>query len=153
MASLIRAGTRVPTLYPLRRRTALLGLGALAAAGLATLAQRSNLGYTRPVTLPHWGYNPITRPLVLHRSLSSLFSSISSIPANSPMASLTPPQAAPSWTHSPEDVTRITNEMIEKDRKLMDKIAALDDAECTFDSVRGISFYAACVLIRALSRI
>ncbi|EKM49553.1 uncharacterized protein PHACADRAFT_265095 [Phanerochaete carnosa HHB-10118-sp] len=54
------------------------------------------------------------------------------------MASLTPPQPAPSWTHSPEDVRRIAKELIDNDRKLMDKISSLPPEECTFDSVRDL---------------
>ncbi|KAJ3555465.1 hypothetical protein NM688_g2565 [Phlebia brevispora] len=51
------------------------------------------------------------------------------------MSALVPPQPAPAWTHSPEDVARITQETIDKDRKLMDKIAALKESDCTFDTV------------------
>ncbi|THH01901.1 hypothetical protein EW026_g869 [Hermanssonia centrifuga] len=51
------------------------------------------------------------------------------------MASLTPPQATLSWTHSPEDVHRITKETIAKDRELMNKIAALSPSECNFETV------------------
>jgi hypothetical protein len=52
------------------------------------------------------------------------------------MTSLTPPQPAPSWSHSPEEIRRLTKELIEKDKKVMDEIAALRAEECNFDSVR-----------------
>ena len=52
------------------------------------------------------------------------------------MSALVPPQDPPSWTHTPEEVTKINNELIEEDRKRMDKIAALPESECTFESVR-----------------
>ncbi|TRM63928.1 hypothetical protein BD626DRAFT_547704 [Schizophyllum amplum] len=51
------------------------------------------------------------------------------------MASLTPPQPAPTWTHSAEDIMRLTKEAIEADRTHQDKVAALAEADCNFDSV------------------
>ncbi|KAF7792616.1 hypothetical protein EIP86_003713 [Pleurotus ostreatoroseus] len=129
MAHLVRAGSRAATLSLLRRRT-LLGIGALAAAGLATLAQRHvSFGYTRFKVTPSASRLHFTP----HRSFSSLFSSISDSAA---MSSLTPPQPAPSWTHSPEDVARITKETIDKDRKLTDEVAALKESDCTFENLR-----------------
>ncbi|KAF9013473.1 hypothetical protein BDQ17DRAFT_1231331 [Cyathus striatus] len=49
--------------------------------------------------------------------------------------SLTPPQPAPQWNHSAEDITKITKELIEKDRKFQDKIGALNAKDCNFDSL------------------
>ncbi|EMD39827.1 hypothetical protein CERSUDRAFT_81164 [Gelatoporia subvermispora B] len=51
------------------------------------------------------------------------------------MASLTPPQSAPVWTHSAEDVLRLTKEAIAEERELQDKVAALKPEECSFESV------------------
>ncbi|KAI0050407.1 metallopeptidase MepB [Auriscalpium vulgare] len=51
------------------------------------------------------------------------------------MASLTPPQPAPSWSHSAKEILDLTKEAIEKERTLQDKIAALPDEEATFESV------------------
>ncbi|KAF7314180.1 Thimet oligopeptidase [Mycena kentingensis (nom. inval.)] len=48
---------------------------------------------------------------------------------------MTPPQPPPSWTHTPADVLRLTKEIIEKDKAINDKIAALPSAECNFESV------------------
>lgn len=129
------------------RRRSVLGIGALAAAGLATLTQKSiglGFGCTRcqlleQVTPPAWLVAPAH---VLHRSqstLSSLFAPLSSISGSSDssaMAALTPPQAAPKWTHSPEDVRRIAKESIDKHRQLVDKISVLPPDECNFESVR-----------------
>lgn len=50
------------------------------------------------------------------------------------MASLTPPQPPPTWTHSADDVLRLTKEAIQKDKAALDKVAALKPEECTFDS-------------------
>ncbi|KAF8895394.1 hypothetical protein BD779DRAFT_1660241 [Infundibulicybe gibba] len=48
---------------------------------------------------------------------------------------ITPPQPPPAWDHSPEDVTKLTKEIIEKDRALQDKIGALKPEECDFSSL------------------
>ncbi|KZT12028.1 Metalloprotease [Laetiporus sulphureus 93-53] len=51
------------------------------------------------------------------------------------MASLTPPQPPPSWTHSAEQVLELTKDAIAKDRELKDSVAALPSADCNFPSV------------------
>ncbi|KAJ8501920.1 hypothetical protein ONZ51_g322 [Trametes cubensis] len=51
------------------------------------------------------------------------------------MATLTPPQAAPKWTHTPEEVIRLTKEALAKYSIIEDSVAALTPAECTFESV------------------
>lgn len=52
------------------------------------------------------------------------------------MASLTPYQAAPSWTHSASDVLVLTKEAIRRDWELLNKVASLAPADCNFASVR-----------------
>ena len=52
------------------------------------------------------------------------------------MTLLNPPQSAPSWTHSPDDLIRITKEAIEQHRKIADEVASIKDADCTFENVR-----------------
>ncbi|KAF7792617.1 hypothetical protein EIP86_003714 [Pleurotus ostreatoroseus] len=52
------------------------------------------------------------------------------------MVFLDPPQSAPSWTHSPDDVIRIAKEAIEQHRKVADEVASIKDADCTFDNLR-----------------
>ena len=52
------------------------------------------------------------------------------------MSNLTPPQAPATWTHTPEQVTTLINELIAKDRALWDKVGSLRPEECTFESVR-----------------
>ncbi|KJA24053.1 hypothetical protein HYPSUDRAFT_53952 [Hypholoma sublateritium FD-334 SS-4] len=49
--------------------------------------------------------------------------------------SITPPQAAPIWKHSAEDITKVTKESIEEYRKVMDKIGGLEPNACTFESL------------------
>lgn len=53
------------------------------------------------------------------------------------MTALTPPQVAPSWTLTPEDVRKVTKETLEQDKQWLDKIARLPPSECNFDSVSG----------------
>lgn len=52
------------------------------------------------------------------------------------MTNLTPPQAPATWTHTPEQLTKLIDETIAKDRALWDKIGSLPPEECTFESVR-----------------
>ena len=42
------------------------------------------------------------------------------------MSTLTPPQPAPVWNHSAEDILRLTKEAIERDRAVQDKVGALE---------------------------
>lgn len=51
------------------------------------------------------------------------------------MTALIPPQVAPSWTLTPEDVRRVAKETVEQDTQCLDKIARLPASECNFDSV------------------
>jgi len=57
------------------------------------------------------------------------------------MSNLTPPQAPAIWTHTPEQVTTLTNELIAKDRALWDKVGSLPPEECTFESVCPLSVF------------
>jgi hypothetical protein len=127
------------------RRIALsVGCGLLA-AGLATrwearaafraiaTSRQTILGVTNTAySVPLW--RTATR---FSSSLSSIFASSSLSPSN--MASLTPPQPPPVWTHTPEDVLNLTKEAIEKDRGVQDRVAKLFASECTFDTVRHLS--------------
>ena len=79
-----------------------------------------------------WAGSPLYRS---QSTLSGWLSSSSSI--SDQMASLTPPIPPPSWTHTPEEVLKITKDVIAKDRELMDKIAALPASECNFATVRN----------------
>ena len=51
------------------------------------------------------------------------------------MSSLIPPQPPATWTHTPEQVTTLINELIVKGRAFWDKIGSLPAEECTFESV------------------
>ncbi|EGN98007.1 hypothetical protein SERLA73DRAFT_109304 [Serpula lacrymans var. lacrymans S7.3] len=51
------------------------------------------------------------------------------------MPSITPPQAAPSWSHTPEQVLSLTKDAIAKYTEVLDKVAALPASGCNFESV------------------
>ncbi|CAL1713196.1 unnamed protein product [Somion occarium] len=51
------------------------------------------------------------------------------------MASLTPPQSPPKWTHTAKEILDLTKEQIEKHKVAEDKVAALPPSECSFESV------------------
>ncbi|KDQ54110.1 hypothetical protein JAAARDRAFT_136150 [Jaapia argillacea MUCL 33604] len=51
------------------------------------------------------------------------------------MSTIKPPQAPPSWSHSAEDIVRLTKEALAKDKALLDQIAALPPKECNFSSL------------------
>ena len=77
-----------------------------------------------------------TRTHPIFRRLSIDFRSTSFLVATVTMApSLVPPQPAPSWDHSPQDIKRLTADLIVKDRALSDSVGALKPDECNFKSV------------------
>jgi hypothetical protein len=51
-----------------------------------------------------------------------------------PMA-LSPPQAAPEWNHTPEEMKKLAQDTIAKDKAVKDKVGASTPEECTFSSV------------------
>lgn len=56
------------------------------------------------------------------------------------MLSAKPPQEAPSWTHTPEDVRKSAKEAIEQDKLLLNEVASLANSECNFESVSWKEF-------------
>jgi len=48
---------------------------------------------------------------------------------------LTPPQPAPVWNHTAEQILSLTKEAIERDREVQNKVAALDPKDANFESV------------------
>ena len=121
----------------LRRRPMLgvaVGVGALAALRQTLPGAGVHLNSIQLVT-------PLLHParalngLSHYRSQSTLSGLFSLSPADSIMASLNPPQAAPKWTHTPEDVLKLTEDAIAEYRALEDRVAALKPEECNFESV------------------
>lgn len=135
----LRAGAQhLPVLFQPTRRT-FLGWGGALAVGLAAVNWRSIAGgdiRAGPTLTAFRSLRPLNfRVISTTHSPLSLFSAISS---NSPMA-LTPPQPPPAWDHSAEDITRLTKELIEKDRAAQDKVGSLAPKDCNFNSVRKLS--------------
>jgi hypothetical protein len=64
------------------------------------------------------------------------------------MANLTPPQQAPVWGHTPEDVIKLTKEAIGKDREVQDRVAKLPASECNFDTVSPSTSFLTCLFTR-----
>lgn len=131
----LRAGsTRLS--YLTRRQRSLLAISSIGAltATLGAVNWRSiTHGHGQHAT-----YRVLVTPsTIFRRSLHSaqgLFSALN-FNASDTMASLTPPQAAPTWTHSAEDVMKLTKEAIEEDRKVQNKVAAIAPKDCGFASV------------------
>ena len=138
MALSTRAGTRVA--MPFMRKRTLLGFGALA-AGIAMVHKTELAGTSLQLAVGSMrlsGSTPLRIPHRLiyrsHSTLSGLFSSISSSSTN--MATLTPPHAAPKWTHSAQEILDLTKAEIANHKAAEDKVAALAPSECNFESVR-----------------
>jgi hypothetical protein len=66
-------------------------------------------------------------------TLSGIFDTSSLSTSN--MSNLTPPQPPPMWTHTPEDLLRLTKGAIEEDRRVQDQVAKLPASECNFNTV------------------
>jgi hypothetical protein len=50
--------------------------------------------------------------------------------------SMEPPQPLPRWNHSAEEIVKLTEEAIERDRKAMDRISTVPVNECGYNTVR-----------------
>jgi hypothetical protein len=126
----LHAGSRrLP--YPLHPRTFLSLGGALAVGFVAFKCNwRSNGNFRSESTLRCASRLLRIRPI---STLNIPFSWPSAISFDIQM-SLVPPQAPPSWNHSAEDITRLTNEFIARDRAVEDKVGALAPKDCNFQS-------------------
>ena len=56
------------------------------------------------------------------------------------MASLVPPQPAPKWTHTAQEILDLTKAAIAKHKEAEDKVAGLSPEESNFESVRIQTF-------------
>ena len=155
MHSMYHAVTRQP------RRIAALSVGCgLLAVGLATRWEtrtafrsitagrhrHSILGLCGRVTQTPYSVPVLRTALRLFSTtptLSSIFDTSSLSSFN--MANLTPPQPPPVWTHTPEDVLRLTKEAIDKDRDVQDRVAKLPVSKCNFDTVSATSIHAVAI--------
>lgn len=103
-----------------------------------SVSTSSGRGITRTVTprSPRWTCDEYIHARAHGiRSLATIAPIFSLKNDDAKMSNLTPPQAPPTWTHTPEQVTSLINELITKDRAIWDKIGSLSQEDCTFDSV------------------
>jgi len=116
------------------RQNQLTGLGVL--LGLATVhVKRLTVGSSaRYIQLQ---VEAVT-PHALSRSLHSAQGFLSVLTSTDTMASLIPPQLSPTWTHTADDVTRLTKEVIAQDRSVQDRVAALAPDDCNMASVSSM---------------
>ncbi|KAJ7254409.1 hypothetical protein B0H12DRAFT_1115452 [Mycena haematopus] len=105
-----------------------LAIGA-AAVGLRSIPSAGNgIRSFRMVTPPN--YTSIVQSFSRPRSFSAL-----SFTTASPSMAITPPQPPPEWTHTADDIARLTKESIDSHRAVEDKIGALPPSECTYESL------------------
>lgn len=120
-----------------RRSCSLLVVGL--ALGLATTRlepMRSIAGFRHFIAPPrfvHPSLKTVTRLFSVSSASSGIFDTSSFSSSN--MVNLKPPQPAPAWGHTPEDVIKLTKEAIDKDRDVQDRVAKLPASECNFDTV------------------
>jgi len=145
----LRAGSqRLPSL--LRPRTFICWGGALAAGFAAVKSNWRSIG-NGDIRL---GSGEFTLQYSLFRSLNltrALSTTVFPFSVNTQM-SLTPPQAPPSWNHSPGDITRLTKEFIAQDRVVEDKVGALAAEDCNFQSASILALYQCFILIVTIFR-
>ncbi|ESK89011.1 metallopeptidase [Moniliophthora roreri MCA 2997] len=99
------------------------------AVGLAAVALRSSINTTTPGDFRN-GTTMLMRGIrVLHSRPPLSFLSQSPF-----KMSVKPPQAPPSWNHSPEEIAKITEQLIKENRAVQDKIGSLPEKECNFQS-------------------
>jgi len=132
----LRAGRRCPlTLTPRSRAT--IGWGGVLVAGLAAVGWRSISGHVScgDTRTRYWTQSSLH--FARHWFSTSISQNRLSFPS-SPFYSdmvITPPQAAPQWNHSVEDIQKSTKDAIEAYRKGLDSVGGLARDDCTFESV------------------
>ena len=114
------------------RRTT-VGWGSAIAIGLVAASWRSISSHVSGGDIRgRCSINPRHALRAFSSSASHLYFSLTTTTS----MAITPPQAAPSWEHTTEDISSLTKQSIEKYRAVMDKVGALDPKDCTFESVR-----------------
>ena len=67
--------------------------------------------------------------------------------SSSSMSSITPLQAPPTWSHTPEELLELTKQALDRVKRIYDEVSALDAKDCNFESV---STYNSGLIISAL---
>ncbi|KAF8908911.1 metallopeptidase MepB [Gymnopilus junonius] len=109
-------------------RKTTFGWGGAFAVGLAAVSWRSISSHVSGGDIR--GRYSINALRAFSSSTSHLFFSLTT---TSTMA-IAPPQAAPTWEHTTNDISSLTKQSIEKYRTVMDKVGALDPKDSTFES-------------------
>lgn len=134
MMALRPGSVRLSVLARQRSFIGISGIGALT-IGLVAANWRPGSTYGRI-------YPVVTQSINMIRSMHSVQGLLSALTFTSTnyMTSLIPPQPAPIWTHSADDVMRLTKEAIAEDREVQNKVAALPPQDCNFASVSQLRF-------------
>ena len=150
MYAVARSGSSVTKWRQPRRSCSLLAVGL--ALGLATtrLGPHGSIAGFRHFITPtsrfvHPGLKAVTRLFSVSSASSGIFDTSSSSSSN--LANLTPPQPAPVWRHTPEDVIKLTKEAIDKDREVQDRVGKLPASECNFDTVSPSATFLTCLFM------
>jgi hypothetical protein len=127
-------------LHPKWPRRNMLQWGGMLAVGVAAVGLRSitSGGRSSVVTPLSTLTTPSFKYIRHNLKAFSRRSSFSTITSTSRAMGITPPQPPPEWTHTPEDVGRLTKEAIDSHRAVEDQIGALQPSDCTYESVSGL---------------
>ncbi|KAJ7794145.1 hypothetical protein B0H14DRAFT_2923888 [Mycena olivaceomarginata] len=124
-------------LHPKWPRRNMLQWGGMLAVGVAAVGLRSitSGGRSSVVTPLSTLTTPSFKYIRHNLKAFSRRSSFSTITSTSRAMGITPPQPPPEWTHTPEDVGRLTKEAIDSHRAVEDQIGALQPSDCTYESL------------------
>ncbi|KAJ7366807.1 metallopeptidase MepB [Mycena albidolilacea] len=124
-------------LHPKWPRRNMLQWGGMLAVGVAAVGLRSitSGGRSSVVTPLSTLTTPSLKYIRHNLKAFSKRSSFSTITSTSRAMGITPPQPPPEWTHTPEDVGRLTKEAIDSHRAVENQIGALQPSDCTYESV------------------
>ncbi|KAJ7935586.1 metallopeptidase MepB [Mycena leptocephala] len=109
-----------------------VGIAAVGFRSLATTSSSFRSGLVTQYTLHTSGLGRTLFGRFNFGIRPSFFSTI--IITSTPM-SIPPPQPPPEWTHTPDDVAKLTKQAIATHKAVEDKISALKSSECTYESV------------------
>ena len=137
----LRCSSCLPKLSLSVNRRTFYSLGALAASvavgvrhGRPFVPQRIISGTHIIYHYSNTYFTPL-RNLASFGSCRTLF--LPTSPDMSHISTVKLPQEPLKWTHTPEEVISLTKEQIDADRKFLDRIGALSEEECNFESVSG----------------
>ena len=137
----LRCSSHLPKLSLSVNRRTFYSLGALAASVAVGVRHGRPFVPQRIISGTHKVYHySNTYFTSLHNfasfgSYRTLF--LATSPDMSHISTVKLPQEPLKWTHTPEEVISLTKEQIDEDRKFLDRIGALPEEECNFETVSG----------------